>query len=223
MERFTEIIRAVLAAMQTAVRTVMRPVLIAGRWTLSAVQEVVTLPVKAAAVILSPLGRLFGPRGAAAGQQAQAAAAEASREIREAKNETDGTDELRDVAKRLQRAAAYKSRGHETAEGIIAELPTDLARWVRHLSTGECAALGALDPVHVCDHLRDRRPTLPGVRTFAEILAEQRAAAAPPVPEAAPARTDAEQAVMDRLAERLIARGRAARTSADADAAYAIH
>lgn len=207
MRQIADIIAAVLeriASMaQTAVRTVMRPVFVAGRWTLRAVTEVVQVPGR---LIAAPLRAIAAGR-AAGGPQAAATAQQMAEQVTAAEIQADKALTIQQTVRLLQRAAKRRSGGHDIDE--LAELlPAPLGEYVRKLGTGECKRLADTDARAVGEWLEGKRRAIPGVRSVDDVLELPQAASKPSRrPGASP-----EDKILTALRDRLIARGRQPRT-----------
>ena len=219
-------IRHALASMATAFRWVATQVFAAGRWVTTFIREeiapVLTLAGSALQTTMRPLvatansvidgvlsipGRLLRHRGSGGGPQAAAAAQQAEQQARSAHSEADKALTVQQTARILIRAAAWRARGRDIGD-LVAELPDGLGGYVRRLTQSECLRLSETDAKAVMDWILGKRPSLPGIRTPAEVALEGGGprTLTPQPTFAAEARTPEEAVVLGRLRERLLDR-----------------
>jgi hypothetical protein len=206
MQNFLSSLKQIVSAMMLSIQLVTRGVWDSGVWITRFVAEVVMVPMHAVGGLLSAFGR---PGASNTASKTEQAATDTERQVRTANTQTSREQERHDTARLVQRTARFRELGHTTAANLAAELPPVLRDWVMRISTAECARLAATDTRAVVGYLRLNNihaAPLPGIPpialTPADVTAHRQTAAGGRTAE----HTEAEQAVLNILAERIKAR-----------------
>lgn len=180
------------------------------------------LPFRAIGNFFGGLGDGRRQKANAVGKQASQAAADAEQQVADTSAAVDNAMLLHQRATVMQRAAAFKVRGHDYESAFANVMPPKDLHHVRRLTHDECQILSRTDSRIVAGMLEGSIARIPGVRTLDELAAEairaRDAAVArqPAVSSPAPVATsDEEQAVLTRLSQRLQAIGRRPRAVDD--------
>jgi len=214
MQRFMEIIRSAMAAMSTAVVTVMRPFYVAGRWILRAATEIVLVPGKAVALVLSPVMAAIRSRGGDGGQQAADAAAATQKDVRAANKDADAAAQVQRTAKMLQWAARARSEGRDIKE-IASAIPMGWGAYVTALDTDECHKLSRCDVRDVAALIGGTKDSLPGIRSPRDLERDDLVSEAPK-PSMSGRTANLEDEVLGKIQAKLVAAGRRKRMDAAA-------
>jgi len=218
MQKIMEIIRAAMASF----RMVLKPIMIAGKWTTTLVQEAykeLAPPIRWAAdkvinaaeyavegALSLPLAVLAGltqGRGGRANQQTENAGVQTDAQIKAAARQQEAALTATQTARILQRACKWRSGGRDAAD-LVDALPQALRAYAQKLTVAECVRMAEFDPKTIIAWVAGERESLPGIRTTEEVALEGSERVKTPLSGAA--KTPAEQQVMDILADRLHAR-----------------
>lgn len=191
LQRIAQAVRSMASAITTVTRTVMKPVFVAGRWTMEACTEVVMLPVKAAAAIMT--------RAPAPAPQSENAAQQTAEQIQAAAQVQEKALTAAQATRLVLRAARMRADGKDIAE-LADAIPCGLGSYIKRLNTSECHRLAETDASVVMSWISGKRPSLPGIRTQAELDGTA------PAPKPSPKTNAHEDLVLSRLAQRLTER-----------------